>query len=961
MKKVLVLFVALLFVAAFGYTQSATANIHGKVLSEDGGPLPGVTVTLTGDKIGTRTAVTTEEGNFRFLKLPVGNYSVKFELGGFDTVVKKGLNLHVGDDPEVRVTLKVAKLSEEIVVNAKSTLVNTRRATIGSNITKDMIAELPTSRNPWTVLSLVPGMMIDREDVGGNESGQQSSYYGLGASNNDSTWNVDGANITDPSAIGAAPAYLNVNQYEEMQVTVGANDITAQTGGVQLNFVTKRAGNNYSGDFHLYAEDEAWQISRDVSKYPEYYKKKGFVDPGIKRLYQYGVNFGGPIIKDKIWWFGSWGIQDIHSRTIVGDEDATWLAGGYGKLNFQLGNTYGDFDIHYDNKLKWGRTVLSRAQQAPGTLFDQTGPSYVYKGDLQQVMGNFMLEAKVAYTDGGFVLDPRGSDIDDAGHNSGADWLFYYSPRFYAGSMYHYITNRNTISLALSGNYFLEGILGGDHEIKFGFDRYTGTTTSQTLYPNQRVAFIYLKNNPSVYQGLWLTPDGFYNADFQRISAYVQDTFTMGKLVVNFGVRYDRESGKLNASDLKPFTWYEPGSAHNGEKMFEKYLVGALHVKGGDSPLVWSTISPRISLAYDITGDGKTVVKLAAARYGSQAGNSLTSSLWPSREVDVYWHDDGDLVPEYNEIGSVYEWHSRNVDTSTGWIKHDVDPNYNTPLLDELTLSVQKAITDDLAVSVNGYYKKTHNLTRVIGMFKDGSLETKDNWYKQGDFKFQDGSTVPYYANKKKAQYGKYFTNYKKAYNRYMAVQFVVNKRLSHKWMANASFTYQDWKQFRFEDETFDLTNFDYFNQGVVAPGSGGSGLSGIYVNARWMAKFMGLYQLPHNWTISAFLTAREGYVIPYHESVKRYLAGVPSWTNIYPVGKKFGDDRLPTFWVLNFSLQKTFKVSDRITTTVHVDGYNITNNNTTLKVDSQIGDTKGQIQRVLNPTVFQFGVQIKF
>jgi len=347
MKKFLALFIVVLFVAAFGYTQTATADIHGKVLSDDGKPLPGVTVTLTGNKIGTRTAITTEEGNFRFLKLPVGTYNIKFELEGFERVVKKGLVLHIGDDPEIKVTMKIAKLSEEIVVQAESTIINTRKATIGANITKDMIAELPTSRNPWTVMALVPGMMIDREDVGGNESGQQSKYIGLGADSGDSTWNVDGANITDPSAIGAAPAYLNVNAYEEMQITLGANDITAQTGGVQLNFVTKRAGNNYSGDFHLYVEDEAWELKR--SKYPEG-MPEGYKDPGIYRLYQYGINLGGPVIKDKLWWFGSWAIQDIHSRTIAQTEDATWLVSGYGKINFQLGNTYGDLDIHYDNK-----------------------------------------------------------------------------------------------------------------------------------------------------------------------------------------------------------------------------------------------------------------------------------------------------------------------------------------------------------------------------------------------------------------------------------------------------------------------------------------------------------------------------------------------------------------------------------------------------------------------------------
>ena len=964
MKKLLVVFVALLFVAAFGYTQTATADIHGKVLSDDGKPLPGVTVTLTGNKIGTRTAVTTEEGNFRFLKLPVGTYNLKFELEGFETVVKKGLVLHIGDDPEVTVTMKIAKLSEEIVVQAESTIINTRKATIGANITKDMIAELPTSRNPWTVMSLVPGMMVDREDVGGNESGQQSKFIGLGASDADATWNVDGANITDPSAIGAAPAYLNVNSYEEMQITLGANDITAMTGGVQLNFVTKRAGNNYSGDFHLYVEDEAWEVKRDEADYPEYYKQNGFVDPGIFRLYQYGVNFGGPVIKDKIWWFGSWAVQDIHSRTIVNLEDATWLLSGYGKINFQFGNTYGDFDIHYDNKKKWGRTSLGPANQDPGTYFDQTGPGYVFKGDLQQVMGNLMIELKAAYTDGGFDLQPRGShdeEINGITYNVGADWLFYYLPsRYYGGSMYHYFTNRNSLDLSLTGNYFMEGVLGGDHEIKFGGDVYTATTTSQTLYPNQRILFIYSKTAPDLYKEIWWVENGIFDAGFKRYSGFISDTFTAGKLTVNLGLRYDEQRATLNSVTSPGITW-------NGQQIFKDWIP-ALTTPEKDSPAKYAVFSPRLSINYDITGDGKNIVKFSIARYGSQPGNNLAWWLWVggNREIDVYWADDGDNIVEpgeWSEDPSWWTWWNINtVDPTSTESQNRFDPNFNSPLLDELILSFQKAITNDLAVSLTGYYKKNHNLVRGIGMMDaNGTLETKDNWYYAGEFTFSDGHTQPYYLRYQRPNYGTYYTNYEKAYNRYMAVQLVMNKRLSNKWMANASFTYQDWKAIRYEEEAFDLTNFDYWNEGVVAPASGGSGLSGIYVNARWMFKFMGLYQLPYNWNISAVFQAREGYVVPYHEYL--YRPGI-GWTSMYEYkdGVKFGDDRLPNFWILNLSLQKQFKVSEKVKAVFHIDGYNITNNNTTLKVNDVLGtSTTGQIQRVLNPTVFQFGIKVNF
>ncbi len=971
MRKVLAVLAAFLMLAAFSFAQEATGNIHGKVLDENGQPLPGVTVTLTGTKIGTRTAVTTEEGNFRFLKLPVGLYNLKFELEGFETVIKKGLEIHVGTDAEVTVTMKIAKLKEEIVVTAESTLINTRKATVGVNVTSEMIAQLPTSRNPWTILALVPGMMLDREDVGGNESGQQSKYIGLGADAEDSTWNVDGANITDPSAVGAAPAYLNVNAYEELQITLGSNDITAQTGGVQLNFVTKRAGNQYSGDFHLYVEDEAWEIKRDESDYPEYYQEHNFVDPGIYRLYQYGINFGGPIIKDKLWWYGSWAIQDIHSRTIVGLEDATWLVSGYAKVNAQLGNTYIDADIHYDNKKKWGRTSLGPANQDPGTYWDQTGPGYVYKGDIQHVMGNLMIELKAAYTDGGFELMPRANEIE-GDMLVGPDWLFYYLPtRYYGGGFLYYGTNRDTLDLSFHANYFLEGFMGGDHEIKLGAGMYTARTTSRTMFPNNRALFIYSRDYPDLYKEIWWMENGIFDADFKRISAYIADTATFGKLTVNLGLRYDEESNSLNSVTSPGIYWVEQ----------QKYIftdwIPPLTTPDKDVPAKYKMFSPRLSLSYDLSGDGKTVVKLSLARYGSQSGNDLAWRTWVGggREIDVYWADDGDNIVEpgeWSEDPSWWTWWNINtVDPTAVETQNKFDPDFNSPWLDELILSLQKAISDDLAISITGYYKKKHNLIRGIGMMdENGTLETKDNWYYAGDFVFTNGHTQAYYLRYVRPEYGTYYTNYEKAYNRYMAIQVVLNKRLSNKWMANASFTYQDWRAFRFEEETFDMTNFDYWNEGVVAPQSGGSGLRGIYVNARWMAKFMGLYQLPYGWNISAVFQARDGYVIPYHEYL--YRPGI-GWTSmyLYKDGVKFGDDRLPTFWILNFSLQKEFKVSDRVTAIFHVDGYNITNNNTTLKVNDVLSayeggnppadPNEGQIMRVLNPTVFQFGIQVKF
>ncbi len=338
MKKLVLLLSALALVSSVAMAQVQLADIYGTVVLPDGSAIPGVTVALSGDVTGKMTTVTSEEGNFRFLNLSPGNYELKFELEGFKTVIRKGIRLFVGKNVTLTVPMETTTIQEEVVVTAKAGVVDTRKTSVGVNISKEMIQSLPTARNPFTVLSLAPGMMVDRVDVGGADSGQQSNFLAGGGSKDDTTWNVDGANITDNSAIGAAPAYLNMNAYEELQITVGANDIGAQTGGVQLNFVSKRAGNRFAGDFHMYVQDKAWEQTQPLTPYMV---SKKYVTPGINRLYQYGVNFGGPVIKDHLFFMGSYAIQDIHGRTLTNDEDATWLVSGYAKMNFQMGNTIG--------------------------------------------------------------------------------------------------------------------------------------------------------------------------------------------------------------------------------------------------------------------------------------------------------------------------------------------------------------------------------------------------------------------------------------------------------------------------------------------------------------------------------------------------------------------------------------------------------------------------------------------
>lgn len=965
MKKIFTIGALLLLVGVFVSAQEF-GDIRGTVRDAEGNPLPGVTVTLTGAKIGTMTAITSEGGRFRFVSLPVArDYALKLELPGFKTVIREELVVSYGRDVILEFNMEMTTLEEQITVVGQTPVIDAKRTQVGVNVTEEMIMSLPTARNPWVIMQMLPGMLIDREDIGGNEAGQQSSYYGHGSPDSDSTWNLDGANITDNSALGAAPAYLNISSYEEMQLNYGNNDIKTQTGGVQLNLVTKRGGNVYSGTFYLDVERNAWQ----ADNVPQELTDIGYTAAGINRVYLYGANFGGPLIKDKAWFYGSWGIQDIDALTLAGTSDKTWLASGYGKIDLQLTpSTRLNAFIQYDNKNKWGRAWVGYTVQGAETLWNQTGPGYFWKGQFEQMFGNLYIDAKYIFTNGGFNLAPVQGERTSDGSGNYQVWSYY--PTFYmSGNTVDYGTDRDQHYFSASGNLFLEDVLGGDHEWKFGADYVVATTSSFSLY-EANLQLGYYGPDSSLPTGEWyeafLLRDYLVNYWFSRSSFYIQDTFSIGRLAINFGIRYDVEKSTVKNVDISASPWLPT-------------YMPAVKIDEFDPGVSWKVWSPRISLSYDLFGTGKDVIKFSAAIYGSQSGNRLASFINPLgwTEIDLLWQDmNGDGRVTSDELYG-YDWNTGDLkdpndpdywlwssaavnvtDPSLIQANNKYDPDYNSPKLYELSVSYEKELFTDFAARIEGYYKQQKNNAWTIGMLPDGTLETSANYYFAGTETEYTG--YDYFGRTQRYPYN-YRTNYPNRYDRYMAGQLVLTKRLSNKWMLDASFTLSDWKTF-YEGDTIDPMNDEYYDGGVVAPESGGSGIQDIFVNSTWMFKFSGLYQFPYGINVSGVFTARQGYVIPTYVQV--YRPGI-GYSDIYGSpggGGKFGDERLPNFWVLNFRVEKVFMVSDTASVTVAADGFNITNSAHALKQEARMdADNFQQDLRILNPRVFRFSIRFNF
>ena len=216
--------------------QEQTGDLAGTVRDNGGQPLPGVTVTVSG--LGApRVQVTDGQGAFRFLNLSPGTYALTAELQGFSKLESSDVLIRLGGTTRLELSLSSA-VTDTITVTAESPLLDSRQTSRVTSLAANDLESLPTARDPWSLLALTPGVQVDRVNVGGNESGQQSGFLAPGAAGSENTFTVDGVVLTDMAAVGASATYFDFGAFEEVQLTVSSADVTVATAGVTINPVS---------------------------------------------------------------------------------------------------------------------------------------------------------------------------------------------------------------------------------------------------------------------------------------------------------------------------------------------------------------------------------------------------------------------------------------------------------------------------------------------------------------------------------------------------------------------------------------------------------------------------------------------------------------------------------------------------------------------------------------------------
>src|SRR6516225_3054675 len=202
-RPIVLAVVAFFATGVLASAQQPTGEIFGKVADQSGGVMPGVTVTLASPiLLQPLTAVTSDGGTYQFPRLEVADYTVKFELAGFKTVVNEGIHITAGSSAQINGQLGVSTVEETITVSGRSPVVDTKATGTRQTFTSDLLQNIPSARDPWVILQQTAGIAMDRENIGGNMSGQQSNYVSRGGSPMNNKWMLDGVDITDMAATG---------------------------------------------------------------------------------------------------------------------------------------------------------------------------------------------------------------------------------------------------------------------------------------------------------------------------------------------------------------------------------------------------------------------------------------------------------------------------------------------------------------------------------------------------------------------------------------------------------------------------------------------------------------------------------------------------------------------------------------------------------------------------------------
>jgi hypothetical protein len=680
----LLLFITLFATAVAAGQGNPTGTISGHVADPSGLAVPGVTVTAASPVLqGVRTATTSENGDYIIPFLPAGDYDITFELAGFQSVTRKAIPIKMAQTLPLDITLSVATVAESVTVSGQGgELVHA--PTIASNFKKETLERLPAGRTLNDAVLLAPG-------VAGNGPG--GNIMMAGALSFESQYLINGV-VVNENLRGQTLNLFIEDAVQETKVSTGA--ISAEFGrfgGGVVNMITKSGGNNFSGSFRTTFNNDAW---RALTPYP--------TDATVDKITPvYEGTLGGPIRRDRIWFFGAGRFtkpEENRTLAVTGGNYATSTDERRyeGKVTYALaeGHNVKASYIKRTTEVKNNRfgTVMDLA-----SLYDNSTDQHLYTGNYSAVLtSNFFVEGQYSKkisatmdTGSRFTDLVKGTFISDRSKTIGTDNPRFNSPTFCAVCGGGWLEHRDNWDWFVKATYFLSTKRTGAHSIVAGFDNFkewrkndnwqSGSqytlSASSTIIDGATIFPVFRNDNTTFINWLPILQRSVGN-DIKTYSGFANDAWRFNNHVsINLGARIDlnRSKDQSGTSVVKDSQW-----------------------------------SPRVGVTYDIKGDGKWAANVGFARYvagistalvdAGSAGGRQASFSWTYQGPAINTAATGPFLTADQALPILWDWFfanggndraTRTTPTIPG-LSTRVNGNVTSPSINEFSLGIANQI-----------------------------------------------------------------------------------------------------------------------------------------------------------------------------------------------------------------------------------------------------------------------------